>query len=151
MNGTPGPAGLLQAEIVAMATDVAEVIGELALRIMFQPAAADRRDHHRGGLAAAADDPDRRGQRLYRSVITALPLVIAIGFTASFFVDTTLPLAVCTALGTESSLAAAIMGRPSRNAVYLHSGLARDRHGHPGLQRRWLLRHPLGCRPGRCG
>ena len=40
-------------------------------------------------------------------------------------------------------LAAAMLGATVMpHAVYLHSGLARDRHGHPdaGPQRRWLLR-----------
>ena len=46
--------------------------------------------------------------------------------------------------GTESVLlAAAILGATMMpHAVYLHSGLALDRHGHPaaGQDRRWLLR-----------
>ena len=40
-------------------------------------------------------------------------------------------------------LATAMLGATVMpHAVYLHSGLARDRHGHPeaGPQRRWLLR-----------
>ena len=123
-----------QAEIVAMATDVAEVIGGLItgavslllLRIQ-----------------------DQRGQQLFERVITGLLLVIAIGFTASFFVATPPPDAVIGGLvprfgGTESVLlAAAILGATVMpHAVYLHSGLARDRHGHPepGPHRRRLLR-----------
>lgn len=139
-----------QAEIVAMATDVAEVIGgAIALRIMFNLPLPI------GGIITGVVSlllltiQDRRGQRLFERVITALLLVIAIGFTASFFVVTPPPNAVLGGLaprfqGTESVLlAAAIMGATVMpHAVYLHSGLARDRHGHPdpGPQRRRLLR-----------
>jgi manganese transport protein len=139
-----------QAEIVAMATDVAEVIGgAVALRILFHlPLLL-------GGLVTGAVSllllgiKDRRGQWLFERVITGLLLVIAIGFTASFFVATPPPGDVIGGLlprfsGTESVLlAAAILGATVMpHAVYLHSGLARDRHGHPepGPQRRRLLR-----------
>jgi manganese transport protein len=140
----------LQAEIVAMATDVAEVVGgAIALRILFGlPLLV-------GGLITGAVSllllriQDQRGQRLFERVITGLLLVIAVGFTASFFVATPPPGAVIGGLlprfhGKESVLlAAAILGATVMpHAVYLHSGLARDRHGHPepGPQRRSLLR-----------
>lgn len=81
-----------QAEIVAMATDVAEVIGgAIALRIMFNLPLPI------GGIITGVVSlllltiQDRRGQRLFERVITALLLVIAIGFTASFFVVTPPP------------------------------------------------------------
>lgn len=139
-----------QAEIVAMATDVAEVIGgAIALRIMFDLPLPI------GGIITGVISlllltiQDRRGQRLFERVITGLLLVIAVGFTASFFVATPPPDAVLTGLvprfhGTESVLlAAAILGATVMpHAVYLHSGLARDRHGQvePGPVRRRLLR-----------
>jgi manganese transport protein len=139
-----------QAEIVAMATDAAEVIGgAIALRIMFHlPLLV-------GGAITGVVSllllliQDRRGQQLFERVITGLLLVIAIGFTASFFVATPPPGAVIGGLvprfrGTESVLlAAAILGATVMpHAVYLHSGLSRDRHGHPapGPHRRRLLR-----------
>lgn len=139
-----------QAEIVAMSTDVAEVIGgAIALRILFGlPLPV-------GGLLTGAVSllllliKDRRGQRLFEAVITGLLLVIALGFTASFFVATPPAGEVVTGLvprfqGTESVLlAAAILGATVMpHAVYLHSGLARDRHGHPeaGAPRSRLLR-----------
>ncbi len=139
-----------QAEIVAMATDVAEVVGgAIALRILFGlPLLA-------GGAVTGVVSllllgiQDRRGQILFERVITGLLLVIAIGFAASFFVATPPPGAVLGGLvprfrGTETVLlAAAIMGATVMpHAVYLHSGLALDRHGHPaaGRQRRRLLR-----------
>jgi manganese transport protein len=140
----------LQAEIVAMATDVAEVIGgAIALHILFGlPLLL-------GGIITGAVSllllrvQDQRGQRIFERVITGLLLVIAIGFTASFFVATPPPGDVLGGLvprflGNESVLlAAAILGATVMpHAVYLHSGLARDRHGHPepGPQRRRLLR-----------
>ena len=139
-----------QAEIVAMATDVAEIIGgAIALRILFGlPLPL-------GGIITGAISlllltiKDRRGQLLFERVITGLLLVIAVGFAASFFVATPPPDAVVGGLvprfrGTESVLlAAAILGATVMpHAVYLHSGLALDRHGHPaeGQHRRWLLR-----------
>lgn len=139
-----------QAEIVAMATDVAEVIGgAIALRILFGlPLPL-------GGIITGAISllllsiKDRRGQLLFERVITGLLLVIAVGFAASFFVSTPPPDAVIGGLvpgfrGTESVLlAAAILGATVMpHAVYMHSGLVLDRHGHPapGHDRRWLLR-----------
>jgi manganese transport protein len=139
-----------QAEIVAMATDVAEVIGgAIALRILFDlPLPV-------GGIITGVISllllaiKDRRGQLLFERVITGLLLVIAVGFAASFFVATPPPDAVVGGLvprfrGTESVLlAVAILGATVMpHAVYLHSGLALDRHGHPepGQRRRWLLR-----------
>jgi manganese transport protein len=133
-----------------MATDVAEVIGgAIALRILFGVPLLV------GGVITGLVSllllriQDQRGQQLFERVITGLLLVIAIGFTASFFVATPPPNAVIGGLvphfrGKESVLlAAAILGATVMpHAVYLHSGLARDRHGHPepGPQRRWLLR-----------
>jgi manganese transport protein len=139
-----------QAEIVAMATDVAEVIGgALALRILFGLPLLI------GGLITGLVSllllsvKDRRGQLLFERLITGLLLVIAVGFAASFFVATPPPEAVINGLvprfrGAESVLlAAAILGATVMpHAVYLHSGLALDRHGHPeaGPLRRRLLR-----------
>jgi manganese transport protein len=138
-----------QAEIVAMATDVAEVIGgAIALRILFDlPLPL-------GGIITGVISmllltiKDRRGQLLFERVITGLLLIIAVGFAASFFVATPPPDAVAAGLipqfrGTESLLlAAAILGATVMpHAVYLHSSLVLDRHGHPepGPSRRWLL------------
>jgi manganese transport protein len=139
-----------QAELVAMATDVAEIIGgAIALRILFGlPLLV-------GGIITGVVSllllaiQDRRGQLIFERVITGLLLVIAVGFAASFFVKTPPPDAVISGLvprfrGTESVLlAAAILGATVMpHAVYLHSGLALDRHGHPaaGQHRRRLLR-----------
>lgn len=139
-----------QAELVAIATDAAEVVGgAIALHILFGlPLLA-------GGLVTGfvalllLGIQDRRGQIMFERVITGLLLVIAIGFAASFFVKTAPPEAVLGGLlprfhGTESVLlAAAILGATVMpHAVYMHSGLVLDRHGHPdhGAHRRLLLR-----------
>ncbi len=139
-----------QAELVAIATDMAEIVGgAIALRILFGLPLLI------GGIITGVVSllllaiQDRRGQIIFERVITGLLLVIAVGFTASFFVKTPPPGAVISGLvpgfrGTESVLlAAAILGATVMpHAVYLHSGLVLDRHGHPaeGPPRRLLLR-----------
>jgi manganese transport protein len=138
-----------QAELVAMATDVAEMVGgAIALRVLFGLPLLI------GGVITGVVSllllaiQDRSGQLIFERVITGLLLVIAVGFAASFFVKTPPPEAVIGGLvprfrGTESVLlAAAILGATVMpHAVYLHSGLALDRHGHPdaGPGRRRLL------------
>ncbi|GAB3152420.1 Nramp family divalent metal transporter [Amycolatopsis stemonae] len=147
-----GPARLaywLQAEVVAIATDLAEVVGgAIALNLLFDlPLVA-------GGLITGAVSltllavQDRGGQRTFERVVTGLLLVIAIGFLASLFVE---PPSASGALGGlvpkfEGSgsvlIAAAMLGATVMpHAVYLHSGLVRDRHGRPeGANKRRLLR-----------
>jgi manganese transport protein len=140
----------LQAELVAMATDLAEVVGgAIALHLLFDlPLVV-------GGVITGFVSlvllaiQNRRGQRTFERVISGLLLVIAIGFLTSLFVEPPPASAVAAGLlprfeGAESVLlATAMLGATVMpHAVYLHSGLARDRHGHPepGRQRRWLLR-----------
>lgn len=140
----------LQAELVAMATDLAEVIGgAIALQLLFDlPLLA-------GGVITGAVSllllaiQNRRGQRVFEWVISGLLLIIAIGFLTSVFVQPPPAGEVAAGLfprfdGAESVLlATAMLGATVMpHAVYLHSGLARDRHGHPeaGRQRRWLLK-----------
>lgn len=138
-----------QAELVAIATDAAEVVGgAIALRILFGLPLLI------GGLITGVVSllllaiQDRRGQIIFERVITGLLLVVGIGFAASFFVATPPPDAVLGGMvprfrGTESVLlAAAILGATVMpHAVYMHSGLVVDRHGHPqaGQARRRLL------------
>ncbi|MBI3690053.1 MAG: Nramp family divalent metal transporter, partial [Mycolicibacterium aromaticivorans] len=140
----------LQAELVAIATDVAEVVGgAIALRLLFGlPFLV-------GGVITGVVSlillavQDRRGQQVFERVITGLLLVIAIGFLSSLFVLTPPAAEVLGGLlprfdGPESVLlATAMLGATVMpHAVYLHSGLARDRHGHPeaGAPRARLLR-----------
>ncbi len=140
----------LQAELVAMATDLAEVVGgAIALYLLFDlPLLV-------GGIITGAVSllllavQNLRGQRTFERVISGLLLIIAIGFLTSVFVEPPPLRAAAEGLvprfhGAESVLlATAMLGATVMpHAVYLHSGLARDRHGHPepGPQRRWLLR-----------
>jgi manganese transport protein len=140
----------LQAELVAMATDLAEVVGgAIALYLLFDlPLLV-------GGVITGAVSllllaiQNWRGQRMFERVISGLLLVIAIGFLTSLFVQPPAAGDVVEGLlprfeGAESVLlATAMLGATVMpHAVYLHSGLARDRHGHPeaGIQRRWLLK-----------
>ncbi|MGV0624773.1 Nramp family divalent metal transporter [Mycolicibacter minnesotensis] len=140
----------LQAELVAMATDLAEVVGgAIALNLIFGlPLLL-------GGVITGVVSlamlvaGDRRGPRLFERVTGGLLLIIAIGFLASLVVGPPAPADVAAGLlprfdGPESVLlATAILGATVMpHAVYLHSGLARDRHGRPesGPTRRRLLR-----------
>jgi manganese transport protein len=139
----------MQAEVVAIATDLAEVVGgAIALNLLFDlPLIV-------GGLITGAVSltllavQDRGGQRTFERVVTGLLLVIAIGFLASLFVE---PPSASDTLGGlvprfdgagSILIAAAMLGATVMpHAVYLHSGLVRDRHGRPeGAQRRRLLR-----------
>lgn len=139
-----------QAELVAMATDLAEVVGgAIALCLLFDlPLLV-------GGVITGVVSlilliiKDHRGQRVFERVITGLLMVIAIGFLTSLFaapppVDAAAAGLIPRFDGAESILlAAAMLGATVMpHAVYLHSGLARDRHGHPdpGPARRMLLR-----------
>lgn len=140
----------LQAELVAMATDLAEVVGgAIALYLLFDLPLLT------GGVITGVVSllllvvKDRRGQQMFERIITGLLLVIAIGFLTSLFVAPPPAAEVAEGLlpkfaGTESVLlAAAMLGATVMpHAVYLHSGLTRDRHGHPepGPMRRMLLR-----------
>ncbi len=140
----------VQAELVAMATDLAEVVGgAIALYLLFDLPLLI------GGVITGVVSlvllvvKDRRGQRLFERVITGLLLIIAIGFLTSLFAAPPPIGAAAEGLvprfdGAESILlAAAMLGATVMpHAVYLHSGLARDRHGHPeaGPARHRLLR-----------
>jgi manganese transport protein len=137
----------LQAEIVAVATDLAEVVGgAIALNLLFDlPLIV-------GGLITGAVSltllavQDRGGQRTFERVVAGLLLVIAVGFLASLFVEP--PSAAETVGGLVPRfdgagsilIAAAMLGATVMpHAVYLHSGLVRDRHGRPDPSRRRRL------------
>lgn len=133
----------LQAEAVAIATDLAEVVGgAIALNLLFDLpllAGAVITGVVSMGLLLVQD---RGGQRPFERVVTGLLLIIAIGFLASLFVEPPSATGVLGGLvprfdGAESVLiAAAMLGATVMpHAVYLHSGLARDRHGHRGGRR----------------
>jgi manganese transport protein len=126
-----------QAEIIAAATDMAEVIGgAIALQILFGlPLLA-------GGLVVGLVSmgilavQSRRGQRTFEFVMMGLLAVITIGFVASLAVSPVDWGAAAAGIvprfeGSQSILLAASMlgATVMPHAVYLHSALALDRHG----------------------
>jgi manganese transport protein len=127
----------LQAELVAVATDLAEIIGgAVALRLLFDlPVIV-------GALITTAVSTsllviqDRSGQRDFERVISGLLAVVTLGFLAGLLVDPPDPAATLDGLrprlqGTESArLAVGMLGATVMpHVVYLHSALVRDRHG----------------------
>ena len=127
-----------QAEAVALATDLAEVLGgAIALRILFGIPLVW------GGLIVGVVSmlilavQTRSGQRPFELTVMGLLLVITIGFTAGLFVsDVSWPETANGLVprfdGSESVLLAASMlgATVMPHAIYVHSALARDRHGH---------------------
>jgi manganese transport protein len=127
----------LQAEVVAAATDVAEVIGgAVALNLLFGlPLFV-------GGVIVGVVSmlmlatQSRRGERSLEGLIMALLAVIAIGFVAGLFVSAPDWRAAAGGLLPQFDgaptvlLAAGMLGATVMpHAIYLHSALARDRHG----------------------
>lgn len=140
----------LQAESVAMATDLAEVVGgAIALNLLFGlPLPL-------GGVLTGVASlvllsiQNVRGQQTFERVVTGLLLVVGFGFVAGLFVSPPSPSAAAAGLlprfaGTDSMmLAAAMFGATVMpHAVYLHSALSRDRFGstEKGAPRQRLLR-----------
>jgi manganese transport protein len=125
----------LQAELVAMATDIAEVIGgAVALNLLFGIPLLW------GGVITGTVSiallliQSRRGARPFEFVVIGLLAIIAIGFTFGVFVAPPDPAGVVGGLvprfeGTDSVLlAASILGATIMpHAIYAHSALARDR------------------------
>lgn len=132
-----------QAQLVAVATDIAEVIGgAIALQILFGiPLLL-------GGVIVGAVSlvllalRSRGGARLFEHVMLAMLLVIALGFVAGLLVDPPSPRLLAGGLiprvdGAPSIvLAASMLGATVMpHAIYVHSHLVRDRHAaheHPG-------------------
>ncbi|MCU1526536.1 MAG: mntH [Frondihabitans sp.] len=126
-----------QAELIAAATDLAEVIGgAIALQILFDVPLL------LGGLIVGAISTllllvqSHRGQRPFEFVIIGLLAVISVGFVAGLVVSPVSWGGVAAGLvprfqGSETVLLAASMlgATVMPHAIYLHSGLARDRHG----------------------
>ncbi|WP_371259842.1 Nramp family divalent metal transporter [Microbacterium sp. LCT-H2] len=127
----------LQAELVAMATDLAEVIGgAVALNLLFGVPLLW------GGLITGAVSmallavQNRRGARPFEFAIIGLMLVITIGFMAGLFLAPPDPAGVVSGLVPRFEdtgsvlLAASILGATIMpHAIYAHSSLARDRFG----------------------
>jgi manganese transport protein len=126
-----------QAEVVAAATDIAEVVGgAIALNLLFGlPLVL-------GGLIVGAVSmlllatQNRYGQRRFETVIVGLLLVIVVGFLAGLLVGPPDPVEMLGGLvprfaGTDSVLLAASMlgATVMPHAIYVHSALSRDRFG----------------------
>jgi manganese transport protein len=139
----------LQAEAVAMATDLAEVIGgAIALNLLFDlPLLL-------GGVLAGAVSmgllmiQGRRRQATFERVITGLLLLITVGFVAGLFVAPPSASGIASGLiprfaGPDTVLLASAMfgATVMPHVVYLHSALTRDRFGATpaGDRRRRLL------------
>jgi manganese transport protein len=138
-----------QAELVSMATDLAEVVGgAIALQLLFGLPLLW------GGVITAAVSmlvlrAGRNGQpqRMHRVVATML-VVVAVGFVGGLFVAPPRPGAVAGGLvpsfgdGGSVLLAAGMLGATVMpHAIYAHSALARDGQGSPaaGPRRMALL------------
>jgi manganese transport protein len=126
-----------QAEVIAAATDLAEVIGgAVALNLLFQlPLLV-------GGIIVGVISmallamQSRYGQRPFEFVVMGLLAIITVGFLAGLIVNPPDGGAIIGGLvprfaGTDSVLLAASMlgATVMPHAIYVHSALARDRHG----------------------
>ncbi len=135
---TPARIGYwLQAEAIAVATDMAEVVGgALALAILFDVPLV------LGAVLTAAVSllvlrvGDARGQRALERVVMGFLALIAVGFTAGLFVDPPEPGALAGGLvpafaGADSVLlASGIIGATVMpHVIYLHSSLTTTRLG----------------------
>ncbi|QGH70926.1 Nramp family divalent metal transporter [Pseudactinotalea sp. HY158] len=133
----------VQAELVAAATDLAEVIGgAIALQILFGvPLVA-------GGVIvgvvsmALLTVQSRRGQRMFEFVVIGLLVILTAGFLAGLAVS---PIEWGGRDGVAGGLVPRFEGTPTvllavsmlgatvmPHAIYLHSSLALDRHGAGG-------------------
>ncbi|CAN5231492.1 Nramp family divalent metal transporter [soil metagenome] len=127
----------VQAELVAAATDIAEVLGgAIALHLLFGiPLLL-------GGVIVGVVSmgllvvQSQRGQRTFELVIIGLLAVIVVGFVSGLFFTGIDPAAAVAGIvprfeGTDSVLLATSMlgATVMPHAIYLHSALARDRHG----------------------
>lgn len=129
----------LQAELVAMATDVAEVIGgAVALNLLFGIPLLW------GGVITGVVSmglllvQSKRGARAFENAVIALMVIIAVGFTAGVFVGPPEPAGIFGGLVPRFEdagsvlLAASILGATIMpHAIYAHSALSRDRFAPP--------------------
>lgn len=126
-----------QAEVVAAATDLAEIIGgAVALQILFGIPLLP------GGVLIGVVSiailalQSARGQRTFEAVVISLLAVITVGFVAGVVVSPVDWGAAASGLVPRFQdsgsvlLAASMLGATVMpHAIYLHSALARDRHG----------------------
>ncbi len=126
-----------QAELVAAATDVAEVIGgAVALHLLFGTPLLV------GGLLTGAFSmgllalQERRSTRVFEGAVVALLVVVVVGFVTGLAFAPPDPAEAAAGLvprfaGSETVLLAASMlgATVMPHAIYLHSAIARDHHG----------------------
>lgn len=138
MRRGPRLAFWAQAEVVAAATDLAEVIGgAIALYLLFGTPLL------LGGIIVGVVSmallavQNRVGQRQFEHVIVALLVIITLGFVSGLLVNPPDAQGVLSGMvprfaGVDSVLLAASMlgATVMPHAIYVHSALARDRHGH---------------------
>lgn len=127
----------MQAEAVAVSTDLAEVIGgAIALNILFGLPLV------MGAIITGLVSLlllfiyTRRGQKMFERIIVGLLLIIPIGFFVGLFVQPPDAAGIASGLIPQLRsadmvlLAAAMLGATVMpHVVYLHSALSRDRHG----------------------
>jgi manganese transport protein len=138
----------MQAEVVAAATDLAEVIGgAIALNLLFGVPLV------LGGVITGVVSllvlgvQQRRGQRAFEGVVTSMLAVLTVGFCAGLFFSPPDPAAMLAGLvprleGADSVLLAASMlgATVMPHAIYLHSSLARDHLQAPSTSVSRILR-----------
>ncbi|MCE3274210.1 MAG: mntH [Propionibacteriaceae bacterium] len=127
----------IQAELVAMATDLAEIVGgAVALNLLFGLPLVT------GALITTVVSTgllflqNTRSQQTFERVITGMLAVVTVGFLAGLVASPPDPGQALAGLvpalsGTESAvLAVGMLGATVMpHAIYLHSALIRDRHG----------------------
>jgi manganese transport protein len=127
----------VQAEVVAVATDLAEIVGgSLALNLLFGVPVVVGAVITTVVSTALLLLQSRRRQKVFERVVTGLLAVVAVGFLAGLFLDPPDPLQAVGGLvprlaGADSALLAVGMlgATVMPHAVYLHSALVSDRHG----------------------
>lgn len=139
----------LQAELVAIATDLAEIVGgALALFLLFDLPLLLGALITTGVSILILKIGDWFGQSALERVVMSFLLLIAVGFTAGLFVDAPRPADLAGGLlpgfaGTDSVLiASGIVGATVMpHVIYLHSGLTSTRLGRRavGVSMRHLL------------
>jgi manganese transport protein len=127
----------LQAEAVALATDLAEIVGgAVALGLLFDLPLVVGAVITTTVSTALLVVQNRRSQRTFERVITGLLAIVFVGFLSGLVISPPDPAAAVRGLvprlaGAESALlAVGMLGATIMpHAVYLHSALVRDRHG----------------------
>jgi len=127
----------VQAELVAVATDLAEIVGgAVALNLLFGLPPVVGAVITTTVSTALLFVQDRRSQQTFERVIAGMLAIVTIGFLAGLLISPPDPGAAAAGLvprlqGADSALLAVGMlgATVMPHAIYLHSALVRDRHG----------------------